>query len=148
MHMRAKEIMSTNLITVRPDEPVRKAVALMLEHCISGLPVVDCGGALVGLLTENDLVLGSSPGLPVHLQLLEDMLGVREPTRHLKQVRFIGDRKIRDLMVEDVVTASPDTPVGEVIALLVKNDFKRIPIVSAEKLVGIVTRADILKIMS
>lgn len=145
--MRARDVMSVNLITVSPDEPVRKAVALMLEHRISGLPVVDNKGALVGLLTENDLVLGTSSGLPVHLQLLEDLLEAREPTRSFTQIHEIGNKLIRDLMVEDLVTAGPDTPVGELIALLVKNDFKRIPIVSRGKLEGIVTRADIVKIM-
>lgn len=145
--MRARDVMSVNLITVSPNEPVRKAVALMLEHRISGLPVVDSEGALVGLLTENDLVMGTSSELPVHLQLLEDLLEAREPTRHLTQVQEIGKKMIRDLMVEDLVTAGPDTPVGELIALLVKNDFKRIPIVSGGKLEGIVTRADIVKIM-
>lgn len=146
--MRARDVMSEDLITVSPDDPIRKAVALMLDHRISGLPVVDCEGTLVGLLTENDLVLGSSSGLPVHLQLLEDLLDAREPGRHMKQVQDIGARQVRDLMVENVVTAGPATPVGELIALLVKNDFKRIPIVDRSRLVGIVTRADIVKIMS
>lgn len=145
--MRAKDVMSTRLVTIGPDEPVRNAVSLMLQHRISGLPVVDGEGRLVGLLTENDLVLGSAPGLPIHLQLLEDLLDAKEPTRHLDQIQEIGEKRVKELMTREIVTAQPDAPLGELISLLVKNDFKRIPIVSQGALVGLVTRADIVKVM-
>ena len=146
--MRAKDVMSTKVISVGPDTSVRAAVAIMLKHRISGLPVVDDKGKLVGLLTENDLVLGTQWGLPVHLQLLEDLLGTKDPTRNLKQMQAIGAEIVSTLMTKELVTASPNTPVGELVALLVNNDFKRIPIIDNHKLVGIVTRADIIKIMA
>jgi len=145
--MKARDIMSADVVSVGPDTNVRAAVALMLERRISGLPVVDDKGKLVGLLTENDLVLGTKSGLPVHLQLLDDLLGAKDPTRHLKQMQDIGNKPVSALMVKDVVTAGPNTPVGELVALLVNNDFKRIPIIQEGRLVGIVTRADIVKIM-
>lgn len=145
--MKARDIMSANVISVGLDTKVRDAINLMLEHKISGLPVVDGDGVLVGLLTENDLVLGSRSGLPLHLQVLEDMLGAKDPGRHLRQMQELGSRPVNSLMVRDVVTATPNTPVGELVALLVQNDFKRIPIIEGKMLVGIVTRADIIKIM-
>ena len=145
--MRANDDMSTKLITIAPDTKVRDAVKLMLEHRISGLPVVDSSGKLVGLITESDLVLDAEPGLPIHLQLLEDLLGVEDPTRHFKKIRDIGDKPVSALMVKEVVTASPDTPVGELVSLLVNSDFKRIPIVDKNQLAGIVTRADIVRLM-
>lgn len=145
--MRANDVMSTKLITIAPDTKVRDAVKLMLEHRISGLPVVDSSGKLVGLISESDLVLDAEPGLPIHLQLLEDLLGVEDPTRHFKKIRDIGDKPVSALMVKEVVTASPDTPVGELVSLLVNSDFKRIPIVDKNQLAGIVTRADIVRLM-
>jgi len=84
----------------------------MLQHRISGLPVVDGEGRLVGLLTENDLVLGSAPGLPIHLQLLEDLLDAKEPTRHLDQIQEIGEKRVKELMTREIVTAQPDAPLG------------------------------------
>ncbi len=145
--MRAKDVMSTKLITIASDTKVRDAVKLMLEHRISGLPVVDSSGKLVGLITESDLVLDAEPGLPIHLQLLEDLLGAEDPTRHFKKIRDIGDKPVSALMVKEVVTASPDTPVGELVSLLVNSDFKRIPIVDKNQLAGLVTRADIVRLM-
>lgn len=143
----ASHVMTKEVITVKPETTLRQAVDLMLRHRISGLPVVDDNGRLVGLLVENDLVLGARTGLPVHLQLLEDLLNAKKPDRHEEQLRELANRPVKEYMSTELVTASPDTPLRQLVALLVSNDFKRIPIVEGERLVGIVSRADIIKVM-
>ncbi|MTI94091.1 MAG: CBS domain-containing protein [Firmicutes bacterium] len=144
----SEAIMSRDVITVNPDSTVREAVELMLKHRISGLPVVDGEGKLVGLLTENDLVLGGKPSLPVHLQVLENLLGSQDPELRTVQLRQLAGQSVSKLMTREVTTARPQTPVGELVNLLVANDFKRISIIENGQLVGIVTQADIVRVMA
>ena len=114
---------------------------------VSGLPVVDRTGRLVGLLTENDLVLGGGTLLPLHLQLLDDLISQGAPARSLQDLQRLARLPVQDLMTREVMAAQPKTPIGELISMLVTNDFKRIPVIDGTSLVGIVTRADIIKVI-
>lgn len=145
IHMLAQDIMTTRVITVTPGTPLRDAVQLMLEHRISGLPVVGDSGRLVGIVTEADLLLKEAkphPQPPV-LEWFGRSLWLE---RWLSSARKAEGQTVGDVMTHNVVTADEHTPVEELAARMIRFRVNRLPIVRDGAVVGIVTRADILKV--
>ncbi len=146
-HAVAREIMTSPVITVGPDAPFRDIVATMLEHKISGVPVVDGYGRLLGIVTEADLLLKEEepqprPALiPWHGSSLRRE---RVVDRHRKATGMTAG----ELMTENMVTATEETTVHALAHLMLSRDINRIPIVRNGYLVGIVSRADILKVFA
>ncbi|MDQ7849454.1 MAG: CBS domain-containing protein [Armatimonadota bacterium] len=143
--VQAREIMSSPVLTVTPETPVRDAVQLMLGNHISGLPVVDAQGHLVGIISEADLLPKASEPKPA-----EPLLEWSGPwlwlERWLGGHRKAAGRTVGEVMTRHVVTATEETPVGELAARMVHHQVNRLPIVRGREVVGIVTRADILKV--
>ncbi len=146
-HVIAREIMSRPVITVRPDTPVRDIVTLMLRFGISGLPVVDADGRLLGIVSEADVIVKeeaprpSPPALAWHGRSLW-------LERRVNRYRKAVGTTARDLMTENVVTAGDETSVRDLAHLMLSRGVNRIPIVTDGRVVGIVTRADILKVFT
>lgn len=144
--MQARDVMTTNVVTVAPDTPVTDIARLLLEKRISGVPVVDADGRLVGVVSEGDLVR----------RLEEDEGGGRSwwlgllatpEERAAAYVRAHG-RRASDVMTRHVVTVAPDTPLAAVARLLEEKHIKRVPVVENGRLVGIVSRADLLRALA
>ena len=140
--MKAADIMTTRVLTIRSDATVAEAIRLMLQNRISGLPVVDKSGALAGMVTEGDFMRRTEVGTERHRpRWLEFVLG---PHRLADEYVHTHGRKVGDVMTKEVVTADPDTAVEEVVRLMERRRIKRVPIVRGEKLLGIVSRANLL----
>lgn len=143
--MKAKDIMTRPVVTVTPQTPVQDAVRLMLEHHISGLPVIDESGELVGIVTEADLLLKETQPKPQ--QPVVDWFGRSLwLERWLSGYRKVKGRIVGEVMTHNVVTAGEDTPAHELASLMTRFQVNRLPIVRGRQVVGIVTRADILKL--
>ena len=143
--MTARDIMTAPVVTVRPSTCVREAVALMLEHRISGLPVVNEVGDLVGIVTEADLLpkeVVPRPRPPV-VDWIGPSLWVE---RWVSAYRKAEGTTVGDVMTHHVITATEDTPVREIAARMMRYRINRVPIVRGRRVVGIVTRADILRV--
>ena len=140
--MKAKDIMTTNVVTVAPDATILEAIRIMLQRKISGLPVVDKTGKVVGMVTEGDFLRRAETGTEKRRpRWLEFLLGTgRLATDY---VRSHG-RKVEEIMTLDPVTASEDTPLDEIVKLMEKRQIKRVPIMRGQKLVGIISRANLL----
>lgn len=136
--MNARDIMTVGVVTVSPDHGVRHAVGIMCDRNISGLPVVNDQGRLVGILTEGDLLRRAELGTDLFLQPGQNRQEARD---HLRAHSW----KVGDVMATDVVTVGEDTPVGKIAALMVERGVKRLPVLRDGALVGIVTRADLLR---
>src|SRR5215471_18463161 len=140
--MKAHDVMTWGAITVGPDEPVLKAARLMLQNRISGLPVVDKEGQLVGMVTEGDFLrrgeLGTQRQRP---RWLEFLLGPGPLAA--EYVRSSG-QKVGEIMTIEPKTVTPDTPLDEIVRLMERHRIKRLPVVQDGKLVGIVSRANLL----
>lgn len=139
--MKAREIMSRDLVTVRPEHGIRHAAQIMIDRDVSGLPVTDDEGRLVGMLTEGDLLGRAELGRD-----LPDAgpLDVEQRARALIKAR---SWKVGDVMTRDVATVAEDTSIAAVVALLVDRGVKRVPIVRDDRLVGIVSRRDLLRMV-
>lgn len=144
--MKAAEIMVANVITVTPEQTVQEVAEILLDRRISGLPVVNAAGELVGIVSEGDLMRRVDAGTEHRrswwLRLLMGREGLAE-----EYVREHA-RKVADVMTRSVITASPDTPIGEIADLLERNAIKRVPIVKDRKVVGIVSRANLIQALA
>ncbi|GBD42641.1 Inosine-5'-monophosphate dehydrogenase [bacterium HR40] len=145
--MQACDVMTTGVITVSPDTPVHEIARLLVDKRISGVPVVDAEGHLLGIVSEGDLVRRleeEDDGRRRSWWL--DLLATPEE-RAQGYVRAHG-RRASDIMTREVVTVAPDTPVGTIARLLEERHIKRVPVVHQGKVVGIVSRADLLRALA
>ncbi len=142
--MRAREFMSTPVVSVRPDAIVKDVVQQMAAHRVSGVPVIDREGRLVGIITESDILTKLEYGAPGGGLLgLLDHLARAVGAGHKLQARTAAD-----LMTPRVITAGPEASFRELAHLMTVHDINRIPIVEGGQVVGIVTRADLLRTMA
>jgi CBS-domain-containing membrane protein len=143
--MRAHQIMTRTVITVKADTPVLDAANLMLQHHISGLPVVDETGRLIGMVSEGDFVRRSEIGTQrPRIRWLEFLMGVVGKAAQ-DYVREHG-RKVSDIMTQDdLCIATEDMPLSELVGLMERRNVKRLPVVREHTLIGIVTRTDLLR---
>jgi CBS-domain-containing membrane protein len=141
--MEAKDIMTAEVVTVAPDAAVRDIAALLLERRISATPVVDAAGKLLGIVSEGDLMRRQDIGTAGHRSWWLDLISSPE-TRAADYVRSHGV-KAADVMTTDLVTVAEDTPIGKIAETLERNHIKRVPVVTGGKLVGVVSRADLLR---
>ena len=139
--------MERDPVTVSPDDDVEKVVRLLREHELPGVPVVNDGGRCVGIVTEADLVLPDEGG-DLHLPHYINVFGgtvFLEPLRHFEQrLRKAFASTAADMMTEDPTTVAPDTPVAEAARIIHDSGHNRLPVVEHGRLVGVVTRVDVL----
>jgi CBS domain-containing protein len=140
--MQAKDVMTTPVVTVTPDTPVAEVARTLLERRISGVPVVDAGGRLVGIVTEGDLLRRPELGTERHrgwwLRLFGDQLKAAEV-----YAKSHGTRA-EEVMTRNVVSVAEDTSLGDIAQLLESHRIKRVPVLREGQLVGIVSRANLL----
>ena len=140
--MKAKDVMTTNVVSVQSGTSITQAVRLMLQKRISGLPVVDDAGQLVGVVTEGDFVRRAETSTEKHRpRWLELLLG---PGRLADDYVRTHGRKVEEIMTRDPVTAVEDTSLDEIVKMMEKRQIKRVPVVRGRQLIGIVSRANLL----
>jgi CBS domain-containing protein len=141
--MKAADVMTRDIVTVGPETPLADAIRLMLEHRVSGLPVVDGNGQLVGLLTEGDLLHRAETGTDtVRLGWLQALLA---RGRMAEQYVHTHGRRVQDVMTQDVLTVGEASPLEDVIRILEARHVRRVPVVEGKRLVGIVSRSDLVR---
>ncbi|MGX9365524.1 CBS domain-containing protein [Desulfoplanes sp. PS50] len=142
----AKDIMTRNPLTVKPDTDISAAAATLLEHDINGLPVVDQNNKLIGILCQSDLVsLQKKFPLPSVFTFLDGFLPLSSMTAMEREIQKISASTVEDAMTPDPVTVRVDTPVDEIAGLMVDRKFHSLPVVRDGKLVGVVGMKDVLK---
>jgi CBS domain-containing protein len=140
--MKTSEIMSREVLSIGSDASLREAIRAMLDHRVSGLPVVDDAGKLVGILTEGDLLRRFETGTERRLRpWVEFFLG---PHRLAEDYVKTHGRRVEEIMTRSVVSVGPETPVGEVVEIMESRRIKRLPVLDHDVLVGIVSRADLM----
>ncbi|MDD4171665.1 MAG: CBS domain-containing protein [Syntrophomonas sp.] len=146
--MLVKDIMTKDVLTVRPKEKVEKVARILVENKISGIPVVDEQNHVVGIITEKDLMIKASElRVPFYLTLFDSIIFLENPIRFNNDLKKYTATYVQEAMTEKVIIVPEDTPVSEVVAIMQKRRINRVPVIRNDKLVGIVTRNDILKAM-
>jgi CBS domain-containing protein len=141
--MRARDIMTTDPVTVPPDMPLEAVATLMAERHVSGLPVLDADGRLAGLVTDGDLMRRLSAKEDKPASFLAALLGATAD-QAMAYARAHG-RRVRDVMSTDLATVPEDATVEEVAHILETRRIRRVPVVRDGRLVGVVSRADLLR---
>lgn len=147
--MLARDIMNKNVITVKEDDTIEELAAVLTENHISGAPVVNGEGKLVGIIAEGDLLhKETNPRLPGYLNILGALIYIGGIKTYKEDLKKLAATKASEIMTKYVITASEDTPVEQVATLMVINNIKRVPVIENGNIVGIISRADIVKTMA
>lgn len=145
--MIARDVMATNVLTVTPDTPIKRIADVLLEHAISAVPVVQ-GDTPVGMVSEGDLVMPRASRMAVRrnrlLRCLVGSIGGGEGCGPLSDPKLTA----KDIMSAPVITSSDDSSVEEVLELMIENGIKRVPILRGGRLVGLVSRADLVRALA
>lgn len=140
--MKAADLMTSFVVTVTPEATIEYAAQLMLQHRISGLPVTDSDGGVLGIVTESDLLRRAETGTDKrHARWVSLLIG---PGRLAQEYVHTHGRKVGEVMTERVFTVTPETPLADLVALMETKHVKRVPVVDQGRLVGIVSRADVM----
>jgi CBS domain-containing protein len=140
--MQVRDVMTLNVISVKGDESILKAARLMLQNRISGLPVVDANGALVGIVTEGDFLRRSELGTGRHRpKWLEFLVG---PGRLANEYVHQSGRKVAEVMTPEPLTVGEDDPLEMVVHLMERRRIKRLPVMRSGRMVGIISRANLM----
>jgi len=143
--MLAREFMTTKLVTCSPSQIVADAAELMAKNDFSIMPVVDSNGILQGIITESDFI-GKEVEIPHALVSMNQLFG---HSFHLEDVEPIyaeaKSKKLSEVMTKNPITVNPDTTLTSIIELMIAKNLKRLPVVENKKLVGIITRQDLIR---
>jgi CBS domain-containing protein len=142
-----RDIMDSQPATVTPDASVEDVIRTLREHELPGVPVVDADGRLAGLVTEADLVLPDDQGdlhLPHYINLFGGTVFLEPLGRFEERLRKAFASKASDMMTTDLDTVEPDTSVQEAARLVHESGHNRLPVVQDGRLMGVVTRLDLL----
>ncbi len=144
----AKEIMEKEVISVTPDTDISRAVEILLNNHINGVPVVDEDGVLKGILCQSDLIFQQKNiSLPPILTFLDGIIPLSSSKKMEKEMKKMAASTVAQAMVTDPVTVTPDTPISDIAMLMVEKHFHTIPVVQDKKVVGIIGKEDVLKIL-
>jgi CBS-domain-containing membrane protein len=144
--MIASDVMTRNVISVPPDATIAEAVELMLERGISGLLVVDSSSTLVGIVTEGDLLRRDEIGTRRHRSWWLRLIA--SPSRQAADFTRTHGRKVADVMTHDLLTVDSQAPLTDIVALMEEHRVKRVPVLEGDRVVGVVSRADLLRALS
>ncbi|HWE19457.1 MAG TPA: CBS domain-containing protein [Hyphomicrobiaceae bacterium] len=141
--MQARDLMVSPVVTVQPSASVKEVAKLLLEQGISAVPVVDDQGKLVGVVSEGDLLHRSEIGSERRRSWW--LLGLTDEETLAAEYVKAHARKVADVMTRKVITAAPDASLRELATLMEANAIKRVPIIEGDRLVGIVSRANLVR---
>lgn len=144
------DVMSHNPVVVQRETPLKEAIAILAERRISGLPVVDESGKLIGIISETDLMwqeTGVTP--PAYIMFLDSVIYLQNPATYDRDLHKALGQTVGDVMSKNPITVSPDKPLRDAARLMHDKSIHRLPILDSEgQVVGILTRGDIIRAMA
>lgn len=144
--MLAKDVMTREVIAIKPDTSVEELAKILLDNKISGVPVVNEHNGVMGIVSEADLIVRDSKlHIPAYLNILGSMIYLENPNNLKEEVRKAMAIKVRDLMTDEVVSVEEDASLEDVATLMVDKKINRVPVVSKGILVGIISRGDVVR---
>ncbi|NLI32114.1 MAG: CBS domain-containing protein [Deltaproteobacteria bacterium] len=144
--LKAKDIMTTRMITLTPDTHITDAARILLENRINGAPVIDGEGKLRGILCQSDLI-AQQKRLPVPsvFTLLDSLIPLTSQKSMERDIKKIAATTVSEAMTEDIASVHPDTSLEEIATLMVERKFHTLPVIDRGRLVGVIGKEDILR---
>lgn len=144
--LKATEIMTREVLTVRPETPVAELAQLLMSNNIGGAPVVDTEGRLLGVVTENDLIdQKKKVHIPTVVTILDSVIYLESPERMENEIKKIAGSTVADIYTRDVITVNEDTPLDEIATIMAEKGVHTLPVTRSDELVGIIGKQDIIK---
>jgi CBS domain-containing protein len=141
--------MTRDVVTVTPETGVQDIARLLWSRGISGVPVVDAAGGLVGMVSELDLLVrNANLHIPQYLRVLDVMIPLGSRHHFEEELRRALGATAADVMTGDVVTVEPDTDLADAATLMLEKDVNRLPVVADGRIVGIISRADFVRLLA
>lgn len=142
----AADIMTRKVITVTTETPVRELARILMENTISGVPVVDSNGNVIGVVTESDLIdQNKKVHIPTVITILDSFIYLESPERMEQEIRKIAGSTVADIYTGKAVTVTPDTPVDELATIMSEKSIHTLPVVENGKLLGVIGKKDIIR---
>ncbi|WP_061215254.1 CBS domain-containing protein [Syntrophomonas wolfei] len=144
--MLAKDIMTREVIAVNKNDSLEEVARILLKEKISGVPVVDADRHVIGIVTEKDLIVKASElKMPFYVTLFDSIIFLENPIRFNNNLKKFTASQVNDAMTSRVIMVEEDTEVSRIVEIMQEKQVNRVPVVRHGKLVGIISRNDILK---
>lgn len=144
--LKAKDIMTRDVITVKPTTTIEELARIFIDKKISGAPVVDDNGDLIGIVTENDLISQNKRlHIPTVVRLFDAFIMLESPSKIEKEIRKMAAVTIDDICTKEVITVNVDTPVEDIATIMSEKKVHLIPVVDGRKVKGIIGKMDLIK---
>lgn len=142
----ANDIMTKNVTTVRATTTIEELARILMEHKISGVPVVDDAGDLIGIVTENDLINQNRRlHIPTVIRLFDAFIMLESPGKIEKEIKKMTAITVNDIYTKEVITVTEDTPVQDIATIMSEKKVHLIPVVEGKKILGIIGKIDLIK---
>lgn len=145
------DVMTPNPTTVTPETPLQEAIQILVTKKISGLPVVDGAGKLVGVISESDLMwqeTGIDP--PPYIMILDSVIYLQNPSRYEKEIHKVLGQTVGEVMTDKPISIQPDRSLKEAAHWMHDKKIRRLPVIEegGDRVVGIITQGDIIRAMA
>ncbi|NJR38402.1 MAG: CBS domain-containing protein [Leptolyngbyaceae cyanobacterium CSU_1_4] len=151
MSQTVADIMTPDPIVVSPETPLNEAIKILAEERISGLPVINAAGKLVGVISETDLMWQETGVTPApYFMLLDSVIYLENPAKHERELHKALGQTVGEVMTgKDIVTIKPDRAIRDAAQMMHEHKVHRLPVVANDgKVIGILTRGDIIRFMA
>ncbi len=138
--IKAKDIMTSNVVTLKKEMGVEEAAEILLEKGVGGAPVVDDAGNVIGMVTESDLIMED-----VKLHLLSGIIYLESIKAFEEKLKKAVAVKVEDVMSKKVISVTEDTSIEDIATLMIEKGISRLPVMREGKLVGLVSKRDIVR---
>jgi len=144
--LKAKDIMTRDVVTVTKEMTIEELARLFARHAISGAPVVDEEGGLIGIVTENDLIkMEQRLHIPTVITILDAVIYLGSSKKFEEDIKRMAATKVADIYKKDVVTVSENATLQEVATIMSEKNIHHLPVIKKGKIVGIIGKKDIVK---
>jgi CBS domain-containing protein len=144
--MKAKDLMSTEVISVKPDASLRELADILVTNRINGVPVIDGTGRFIGIVGEHDLIHHEKPlHIPTTVTLLDAWFMLAPPGSLKKEIERIAATQVEDICQKNAPTVQPDATVDEMAVLFEKSNADLLPVLQGERVVGVIGRGDLVR---
>ena len=142
----ARDIMNREVITITEESTVKELARILSIHQISGVPVIDDKGRLVGVVTESDLIYQTKKvHIPTVITILDSVFYLENPDKMGDEMKKIAGTKVKDILTSSPVTVTEDTLLDEIATIMAEKNMHTLPVVKQDILVGVIGKKDIIR---